>query len=264
MSMELASTPPSYPLARLALFLDLDGTVAPISSTPDAAYVPASSLILLERLQVATGGALAIVSGRDGTAIDRMLDGLRLPYAATHGAQLRMPDGQQESLAVPRRPLETMVAHLRSGANRLPGTLIEHKALSVALHYRNAPQFEAEARRLARSALSGHEKDFVIQAGKMVFEIRPRGANKGSALRRLMSFPPFIGRRPLMAGDDVTDESAFEIANVLGGITIKIGPGLSVARWRLDTPQALADWLGSLLADQTGTDATEEVAKGNP
>jgi trehalose 6-phosphate phosphatase len=262
--MEPASTPPAYPLIRLALFLDLDGTVAPISSTPDAAYVPASSLILLEQLQAASGGALAIVSGRDGTAIKRMLDGLRLPYAATHGAQLRLPDGQQECLAVPTQSLDTMVARLHSGAKRLPGTLIEHKALSVALHYRNAPQFEAEARRLACSALSGHEKDFVIQAGKMVFELKPRGANKGSALQRFMYFPPFIGRRPLMAGDDVTDESAFEIANALGGITIKIGPGPSLARWRLDTPQALADWLGSLLANQTGTDATKEVAKGSP
>jgi trehalose 6-phosphate phosphatase len=83
----------------------------------------------------------------------------------------------------------------------------------------------------------------VHQPGKMVVEVKPAGAHKGAALRRLAAIPPFMGRRPVMLGDDATDEDAIEAAQALGGIGVKIGAGSTVARLRAPDPEAVRAWL---------------------
>ncbi|XHO08251.1 hypothetical protein ACEQUB_p01500 (plasmid) [Ralstonia syzygii] len=85
-----------------------------------------------------------------------------------------------------------------------------------------------------------------LQAGKMVVELKPRGASKGEVVGHLMTTGPFAGRIALFAGDDLTDESAFEAVNTLGGWTIKVGTGPSQAHWRVPDPAALRDWLSTL------------------
>lgn len=246
----LPATPPPRPaLAGLAIFLDLDGTLAPIAQTPDEAHVPAATLHLLDDLCRANAGSLAIVSGRDTPDIDRLLGPLLLPYAALHGARIRLPDGKTETLAVPQESLRDICITAENRMRSLPGTILERKTLSVALHYRNAPGFEPEIRQLAAEVLLKHGAIFEIQDGKMVVEIKPRGASKALAIERFMGMLPFQGRIPLYVGDDLTDESAFRIVNSLNGISIKIGEGRTQACWRLDDPPALVAWLSSLLAD---------------
>lgn len=82
-----------------------------------------------------------------------------------------------------------------------------------------------------------------IVSGKCVHEARPPAFDKGEALRAFMRRPPFAGRVPLFAGDDLTDEDAVRAAQELGGAAIKIGPGPSRADYRLPDPQALQLWL---------------------
>ena len=77
----------------------------------------------------------------------------------------------------------------------------------------------------------------------MVVEVKPATAHKGEALRRLSGMPPFAGRRPLMLGDDTTDEDAFAAAAALGGLAVKVGPGASAARLRAADPAAVRAWL---------------------
>ncbi len=78
----------------------------------------------------------------------------------------------------------------------------------------------------------------------MVLELRPAGADKGDALRKMMTEPPFAGARPWFVGDDLTDEHAFAAAAALGGDGILAGPPRSTAaRWRLDGVAAVAAWL---------------------
>jgi trehalose 6-phosphate phosphatase len=100
---------------------------------------------------------------------------------------------------------------------------LEIKGPVAALHYRAAPEAEGAcllAAETAARALPGH----VTQAGKMVVEVKPAQAHKGTALRRLFARPPFAGRRPVMLGDDATDEDAMAAALSLAASPSRSGP----------------------------------------
>ena len=88
-----------------------------------------------------------------------------------------------------------------------------------------------------------------VQQGKMVVELRPRGADKGDAVRAFMAAPDFAGARPLFVGDDRTDEDAFRVAAELGGAGILVGPDRdTAAKWRLDDVAAVSAWLAEAAA----------------
>jgi trehalose 6-phosphate phosphatase len=119
---------------------------------------------------------------------------------------------------------------------------LELKGPVAALHFRAAPDAEGACIAAAKAAAAeapGH----VHQAGKMVVEVKPATAHKGSALRRMMERAPFAGRRPVMLGDDTTDEDAIAAAQALGGIGVKVGIGPSVATLRAPEPAAVRAWI---------------------
>ena len=128
-------------------------------------------------------------------------------------------------------------------------TVLEDKGYALALHYRLAPDLEALALAEIESALAmlaTHE----LQRGKFVFEIRPSGHSKGSAIDAFMQESPFRGRRPLFIGDDVTDESGFKAVNRLGGISIRVGEAANTcARHALRDVTHVIDWLEERIAD---------------
>jgi trehalose 6-phosphate phosphatase len=103
-----------------------------------------------------------------------------------------------------------------------PGLLVERKSISVGLHFRGAPQWGAKAGELASEL--AEKLDLALQPGKMLFELRPGGADKGSAVHILMARQPMAGGRPVFIGDDVTDEEGFAAAARLGGAGILVGP----------------------------------------
>ena len=82
----------------------------------------------------------------------------------------------------------------------------------------------------------------------ILLELRPAGSDKGQAIRAFMSEPPFRGRTPLFIGDDVADEAGFDAVNALGGVSIKVAGGPTVARWRLPDVGAVLTWLEGALA----------------
>jgi trehalose 6-phosphate phosphatase len=116
----------------------------------------------------------------------------------------------------------------------------------VALHYRQCPDL-AETCAGAVEEVVAKNPGLVILPGKMVFELKPKGVDKGVAVRAFLEEAPFKGRTPVFVGDDVTDEHAFAVVNALGGITIKIDDGDTQAEYRTDRDGLFA-WISKLVA----------------
>jgi trehalose 6-phosphate phosphatase len=227
-----------------ALFLDFDGTLAELATRPGAVRVPALLVPLLDHLQEHLQGALALVTGRPLADLDALLAPLCLPAAAEHGAVHRGADGRQRSVPIPDLQAVTRVA--RALARQHTGLQVELKTAAVALHYRQAPELENLClQHLARAVLATPGVELLH--GKCVIEVKPQGVSKGSAIAAFMREPPFAGRTPWFAGDDVTDEAGFAWVQSAGGQCLKVGAGPSLARHRCANPQALRDWLSAHL-----------------
>ncbi len=225
-----------------ALFLDFDGTLAELAPTPDAVRTAPGLLDSLAALSGSLGGALAIVSGRSLADLDRLLAPMRPAVAAEHGAVLRLADGRMHCAEAP-----DLSEALRAGAELArahPAVVLERKTMSVALHFRGAPQL-AQSCIDAMAATIEDRPELELLHGKCLVEVRRAGIDKGRAIAALMSSPPFAGRQPIFAGDDVTDEAGFSFVQQSGGVAIKVGDGDTVARHACESPEALRGWLAS-------------------
>ena len=241
--------PPRRSAAAWALFLDVDGTLIDLAATPDAVVVPPRLRMVLTACAGAFGGAVALVSGRPIAALDALLDPLRLPAAGLHGLERRLPDGTVEH-AVHRGPgLSGLRARLEALVREDGRLLLEDKGSSLALHFRRAPEREGALRALVTDAAPRHD-GYQALHGKMVVEVKPAHANKGDAIAHYLKAPPFAGRLPVFAGDDVTDEDGFDAVNRLGGISVKVGAGESRASCRVPDTDALLDWLAAISRDR--------------
>ncbi|MDD2176708.1 trehalose-phosphatase [Acidovorax sp. D2M1] len=225
-----------------ALFLDFDGTLTELAPRPEAVRVALGLVPTLSALHTRLGGALAIVTGRPEADIDGFLAPLRLPLASEHGAQYRLSGASVP--ATSRPALEPVLRAAQDLAARHPGLLVETKRVSLALHYRLAPQLESLCSETLTHAMR-HVEGVELLRGKCVFEVKPRGIHKGQAIADFMTQAPFAGRTPVFIGDDVTDEAGFAAVQALGGWGIKVGEGPTMAQHRCMTSAALRGWLSS-------------------
>jgi trehalose 6-phosphate phosphatase len=231
-----------------AIFLDIDGTLLEHVERPDAVHADAALGTLLIALRDVAGGALALISGRPVATLDALFAPLRLAVAGQHGIERRSADGKLHRHAFALEPLRRAARQLGEFAARHAGLLLEDKGCSLALHFRLAPQLAGAAREAVAEALATLGAGFEIQDGKMVFELKPGGRDKGKAIEEFMAEAPFAGRLPVFIGDDTTDEYGFAIVNRIGGHSIKVGPGPSSARWRLADAAAVREWLGAYVS----------------
>lgn len=238
---------PAAPLlkaAETALFLDLDGTLAPIVDRPDMVGPDPRRTRLLERLAARLEGRLAVISGRTLEDLDRILEGRATAIAAVHGLVWRAADGQV-ARTPPHPGLARAGEELRRFACAHAGALVEDKGLSIALHYRLAPGLAARARFQAETL--ARETGLTLQPGDCVLELRTPGPRKGEALAAFMAEPPFRGFRPVFVGDDLTDEDGFRAARDLGGFGVLVGPCRpTAAAHRLEDVAAALSWLEAL------------------
>jgi trehalose 6-phosphate phosphatase len=230
---------------RWCLFLDVDGTLLDIASTPDAVEVDETLKALLLRTQRALEGAVALVSGRSIAALDQLFAPQRWPAAGLHGLERRDAAGSLHLVEVPRdTAFDAARSALEAVAQATPGVLLEDKVRSLALHYRAVPEREPELRRLIHAIADGLGDSYSVLEGKRVLELKPAGVTKADAIRAFLAEPPFVARRPIFVGDDVTDLDGFTAVEHAGGLSVAVGDRVR-AQTRVASPREVR----ALLAD---------------
>ncbi len=231
-------------LARSALLLDMDGTLLDIAPTPDQVRVAPGLPDALRRLRDAMGGALAVVTGRPIEQVDGLFANVPYAVAGEHGGAIRhAPGAEIVRASLPSAPVEWVMAAARL-ADAHPGVLLEQKQRGFVFHYRAVPTLGPMLRDAAVALIAPLAGEFQLMEALMAWEIRPRGADKGSAVDALMVEAPFAGRQPIFIGDDVTDEDGMRAARALGGA------GLRVDEFFGD-PAGVRAWLARAAADPT-------------
>lgn len=242
---------------RDALFIDLDGTLIAIARRPDEVVIAHELPELLTRTGNALNGALAIVSGRTITAVDRLIDGSVRAVAGIHGLERRTADGViYRQTSVPNAALLKAHTILAEVVRRWSGAFIEHKDLAFAIHYRQEPTARSALTAAAHAAIAACGDVLKLIEGDCVLEIMIRGSDKGSAVRQYLAEPPFLGRRPVFIGDDTTDETAFREVEQRAGLTIIVGTRRpTAARYALSTVSDVHHWM-SVLTKEMGAVAS--------
>lgn len=230
---------------RPILFLDVDGTLAPLAQRPHAARVPEATREILEGLRD-TAAAVVLVSGRAARDARRIAGSEFDGILGNHGADLLKGRKVRPWVPASKAGLRVSERALRGLlAREWPGIRLEHKGHSIALHHRLSRKQVHELLRIVRRVLHA---DIAALPGRQVIDLRAREADKGAAVERWLKRMEG-GRIPvahvLYAGDDTTDEDAFSALG-RGAVTIRVGPRPRYSRFRTVTPQSLARWLRRL------------------
>ncbi|MBK1667234.1 trehalose-phosphatase [Rhodovibrio sodomensis] len=238
---------PAVEPGRWALFLDVDGTLLGFQGRPEDVQLHASLRGVLNALDAGLGHAVALVSGRTLADLDRIQAPLKLPAAGLHGLERRDADGTIDH-GVEGAALDHLRAGLTDLVTRHDALWLEDKGRALAVHYRADPALHGTVLDRVHALCAREAPDtLAVLDGKMVCEVKPRHADKGSAIRGFMARPPFAGRLPVFLGDDVTDEDGFRAVNALGGLSIRVGTQpagkLTHAAYRLADEPAVEAWL---------------------
>lgn len=225
------------------LLLDLDGTIADITSEPGDARVDADAVRALGGLLDCDPFGLVIVTGRSLADADRMLAPVQLPILASHGAESRV---RVSSLPLNLPRIDAVRGSIESVAARFPGVLVEWKPFSVAMHVRAVPHFFAPL----QAALGAFERDypaFRIQAGRLVLEVVPAGVSKAHAVGWLLQTAEYRARRAVYVGDDSADEAAMAVVELGGGRALRVaGEHFARSQSQFDGAYAVRAWLAEI------------------
>ena len=239
----------------LYLFLDYDGTLAPIVRDPATAFLSPRMRARLEALSKAPRCRIAVISGRALEDIREKVGIAGITYGGNHGLELDGPDGNFR-YPVPEKAQRALDAVRRMVEKELlgiPGAFLEEKGMSLTIHLRRVKRGEllmaahalSEATRVYRM-----QGEIVVRPGKEVFEIRPSVEwDKGKSVLWLLEQNTVRGGEPpwpLCVGDDRTDEDAFrEIRE--RGVTVYVGtPGKTDAQYYLRNVREVAAFLKRL------------------
>lgn len=238
------------------LFLDCDGTLAPIADKPDKASVPQEAKEALASLSRLDGLRIAIISGRSLTDIKTIIGLDGIIYVGNHGleidgpgvtSQWKMPPGYKDNLSA-------IKARLTSECGAMPGVFVEDKGPSLCLHYRMANTKEEDIKAVFHRIADPYKASgkIAVMYGKKVIEVRPAaGWDKGKVVRWLLDRERLLFRDKdivaVYAGDDRTDEEAFK---ALGDSEISIVVGsapASSAKYYVDDTDEVCKFLIMIL-----------------
>ncbi len=252
-------------ISDLAVFLDFDGTMAPIVERPDEASPVDGIAELVEELAQAV--PVAVISGRGLDDVRRRLGAREIYYAGSHGMEVRAPQGQRydfEELKGVLPELDRREKWLRDACSEISGVEVERKRYGIAVHFRRNPEARHSVEELVNEAARGSGR-LKVSSGKMVREVQPDvELDKGTALRYIRDkIDPQRRRRPIYIGDDRTDEDAFRVIADDGIAILVDSDGRDTeARYRLRDPEAVHDFLQKLVtrlaSDEDARSSTRE------
>jgi trehalose 6-phosphate phosphatase len=240
--------------SRVALFLDFDGTLAPIQADPANAQLSQEARDVLRRIAQQDFVFTTVISGR---AVEDLYTRIRLDgivYAGNHGLEIfgRGLRFVEPAADARRDQMQRLSEALADDLQAVPGVIVEDKGLSASIHYRGAAEADVPAIEDAvRYAVAAAGAWFRTQPGSKSIEIVPRtGWHKGAAVQWINRHLGENGLLPIYLGDDYSDEDAFA---VLGdGVTVKVNGAIATcARYRVPDPDAVYQfllWLESRVA----------------
>jgi len=231
---------------RLAVFLDYDGTLTPIVSHPEDAWLPESMRQTLRSL--AARAPVAILSGRDLDDVRGrvLVDGI--VYAGSHGFDIAGAGGLRRELGAAYLPvLDTAETELREALDEIQGAQLERKHFSVAAHYRNVNESDAFRVAQAVDAVAARHRELRRMDGKKVCELLPDiDWDKGKAVLWLLEALELERGKvlPIYIGDDRTDEDAFSALEKRGvAILVSEQPQVTAASYWLHNPEEVEEFL---------------------
>ncbi len=251
--------------AYVCLFLDFDGTLAPIQNDPDKCILAPQIRDMLVALADSNRCDVVVLSGRSLPDITKKVDLDGIYYGGNHGLIISGPDASfiHPDAAAVQELIRRARIVLEEAISTLEGVWIEDKGLSFTLHYRLAPkELAGRARKAFHNVVSTmpHKGLLKTLKGKKVLELMPNVEwDKGKAVLFL------LGRlkeesTPFYIGDDYTDESAF---NVLAGrgITVRVGSSRkTAARYFLKGQWEITRFLRDM-CDMVGIETMEKISQ---
>jgi trehalose-phosphatase len=236
---------------KVAVFLDYDGTLTPIVSQPEDAWLSDSMRQALQELAVQA--LVAILSGRDLDDVRRRVNVDGIIYAGSHGFDIAGPRGLRKQVAIEYLPnLDTAEKELRELLGEIPGAHVEPKHFSIAAHYRNVSENDMPRVERAVDAVAARHRELRRVDGKKVYELLPDiDWDKGKAMVWLLEM---LGSErgnvpPIYIGDDSTDEDAFRALEHRGiGILVSEQSQPTAARYSLKNPAEVERFLRQLVA----------------
>jgi len=205
--------------------------------------VPPDLIASLRALRARLDGALAVVSGRPVEQVEALLPDAAQAIAGEHGGVIRHAPGEAlDRVDLPAPPEAWFAAGARIAAAH-PGALLERKAHGFVLHFRAVPTLGPALGEAMAALVEGSDR-FVLVPARKAWELRPRGADKGTAVAALMRRAPFAGRVPVFIGDDVTDEDGMAAARRLGGVGLRVAEAFG-------TPAGVRAWMRAAASEGT-------------
>ena len=229
---------------QVVLFLDIDGTISEFHPDPDKSIIHPEIINILKNLQQYI--QLILVTGRSILQAQKLIHPLQWNIAGSHGLELIYQADLKTLISLNKPQLQALKQYIQEQAVQIPDLRIEVKDYSVALHFREHPQLEDRIHAFALECLNQFS-DFELKAGKYVFELVPKGANKGSAIQQIIQQYHLTDHYHMFIGDDLTDEAGFKVINALHGCSIKVGLGQTLARYRLENVSQVQAFLKEFL-----------------
>jgi len=240
---------------RSGLVLDFDGVLAPIVADPATSAMPDRVARSLARLAGGLG-LVAVISGRPVGFLEERVKAPGVPLLGSYGMEQSFDGARQITPEAAQwlGPVSEAGRRLRELLAGRPGIRVEEKPVSVAVHWRQAPDRAAAADQVRRAtARVAGQTGLRMEPGKLVEELRPPiNVDKGSAISALLAAHGDLTAFAY-AGDDVGDIPALQAARAAGGHALVIDHGeetdprlLDLADDTFAGTEAFADWLGKL------------------